>query len=228
MSASCRRHKRSLRLRQQIPVVIVDIIFVASMPPTGGEIISLHLLVGLIDSPTVDRHAVDGGHHSGAMPSSGAVDEDRPVGLVVDDRQKALGRVGLGIAPLLHRQVDVTHPGALRGGPGVGSGVISQIHDRFDSKRGQLFVVTTLGLRATIEMVIDLPEIFDVDAGAIARHPLVIRYRDGCQRYQAYQGGDSNRSPRSMGKESLFHLFSSMNTPSTADRLAWNGPLTSR
>src|SRR5882672_150571 len=196
--ASCRRYRRDARplsLRQQTAVVVVDIVFVASMSPTGGEVISLHLLVGLINTPTVNRHAVDGGHHASSMPPTGAVDEDWPVGLVVDDFQETLRRVGLRVALLLHRQVYVTHPGALRGRPGIGLGVLSQIHNRFNSERGQLFVVTALGLRAPVEVVIDLPEVLDVDTDTIARRPLVIRNRAGRQRYCAYQGGGRSGAP---------------------------------
>src|SRR5262245_8541059 len=193
--ASCRRNPQPLRLRLQIAVVVEDIVFVASVPPTGGEVISLHLLVGPINAPTVNRHAIDGGHHSGAMPPAGAVDEDRPVGLVVDDLQETRRRVGLRVALLLHWQVDVTHPGALCGRPGIVPRVLSQIHNRFNSERGQLFVVTTLGLQAPVEVVIDLPEVLDVDSGAVASGPLVIRNRAGRQRYCAYQGAGCGRSP---------------------------------
>src|SRR5262249_21180447 len=109
---------------------------VASVPPTGGEVISLHFPISLINTPTVNRHAIDGGHHASAMPPAGAVDEDRPVGLVVDDLQETRRRVGSRVALLLHWQVDVTHPGALRGRAGIVLGVLSQIHNRFYSERG--------------------------------------------------------------------------------------------
>src|SRR5262245_21375845 len=129
------------------------------------------------------------------MPSTGAVDEDRPVGLVVDDLQETRRRVSLRVALLLHWQVDVTHPGALRGRAGIVLGVLSQIHKRFNSERGQLLIATPLGLRAPVEVVIDFSEVIDVDSDMVAFCVLVPLNRAGRQCYCAYKGGGYSRSP---------------------------------
>src|SRR5262249_25821226 len=193
-------------LRLQVAVVIVDVILIIPMPPTGGEVILLHFMIGSINAPTVNRHAIYGGHHARARPPPGAVDEDWPVGLIVDDLEETRRCVGLRVALLLHREVDVAHPSALCGGPGVIPGVLSQIHNRFNSERGQLLIVAALGLRAPVEVVVDFSEILYFDSGAAARSPLVIRNRAGRQRYCAYQSSGHSRCPYFMGKDLLSHL----------------------
>src|SRR5262245_13446154 len=120
------------------------------MPPTGGEVILLHFLVGSINVPTVNRHAIDSCHHAGAMSAACAVHKDWPVGLVIDDLQETSRGVCPGVAFLLHREVYVTHPSALCGGPSIALAVLAQIHNRFNSERGQLLIVAAFRLRASV------------------------------------------------------------------------------
>jgi len=60
-------------------------------------------------------------------------------------------------------------------------GIRPQIKDRLDAERNQLLVVTALGLDATVEVIVDFPEVLDLNCNVIAQRPLPALNGVSCQ-----------------------------------------------
>src|SRR5215213_9836770 len=94
-----------LRLR----VVILNEVFEGAVSPTRVEVVLLHLLVHLIEIPLVKLYAINGPHHSGAMPPTGAMDEEFTRGWIVYSFEKHLQRFGCRVFLGDHGNVYISH-----------------------------------------------------------------------------------------------------------------------
>src|SRR5262249_15068502 len=108
-------------------------------------------------------HTVDRRHRAGPVPTSGAVHKNRLVGGIVHDREELFD---LRIRwRLLRRHADAEelHSSSLDDVPLIRRPVDLQIDDGLDAERREIAIVRSSRLRAAVIVVVDLPEVADVN-----------------------------------------------------------------
>src|SRR5262245_48042141 len=90
-----------------VAVIILYIQLIGFVSTERVEVVLLHLGIGAVEVPAVDRDSVNRRHRTGAVAPSTAVNVDGPVFRVIHDFQKAVGRVLRRILPVIQRQVEI-------------------------------------------------------------------------------------------------------------------------
>ena len=133
--------RRGILRRLPLLPVVLDKLLHRPMSPASVKVVSLHLGIRLIIIPVVVVEAVNSAHHSGAVTTTGAMNEELAGCRIVREFQEGLNLTGFWILSVAHGDIDVAHPQGFDILLFVRLGVVLQIDDCLHAERGQVFIV---------------------------------------------------------------------------------------
>jgi len=145
-------------------VIRVDELLELGMQEICPKLEALHFRKRPIRGPALVGHPIDRRHHARAVPSTLAVDVDRLVRRIVDDRQELLDLLCRWRQAGRHRDTEEFHPQAFDDTGFTDIAILREIDDRLDAEAAEISVIASLRLRAAKVVGADAAEVVDADA----------------------------------------------------------------